>query len=387
MFRKIISNLSFSPALVGQLSFYAKRLRKEETTRRLGLVFTALALIVQSLVLLQPPESANAASSNDFIRGGISNISELLAAYDKNSNNLKDIYTYFGITRDEISKVQRTSWPAGDTRSWGFESRFSYAKGERKVDITDSDGDYVKSIYGRPMKLYSSYSNKNVEGWVGYSDSIGWFGIVKSCANLATKKLPPPPPPEESKIVLSKSALNISKSSVDATSVVASESDLIRYTLTIENKGLAPTSVDITENLADVLEYATISDNGGGTLNSSSKTLSWPTTDIAQGGKQVRVFAVRLLSNIPATAQGQSEPTSFNCVMTNVFGNQVDVSVNCPTEKVIERVVEELPKTGPTENMIFGGSLLAVVTYFYIRAKQLKTEVRLVRRNVNTGAI
>jgi len=40
MFRKIVSNLPFSPALVGQLGFYAKRLRKEETTRRLGLILS-----------------------------------------------------------------------------------------------------------------------------------------------------------------------------------------------------------------------------------------------------------------------------------------------------------------------------------------------------------
>ena len=54
MFRKIVSNLPFSPALVGQLGFYAKRLKKEETTRRLGLIFIALALVVQSLAVFQP---------------------------------------------------------------------------------------------------------------------------------------------------------------------------------------------------------------------------------------------------------------------------------------------------------------------------------------------
>ena len=48
MFRKLVSNIAFSPALVSQLGFYAKRLRKEETTRRIGLIFTVLALVVQS---------------------------------------------------------------------------------------------------------------------------------------------------------------------------------------------------------------------------------------------------------------------------------------------------------------------------------------------------
>ena len=91
MFRKLVSNLSFSPALVGQLGFYARRLRKEETTRRVGLVFTALALIVQSLAVFSPPEAANAASAADFIPGGVSSKQELLTHFDKNTNNIRDI--------------------------------------------------------------------------------------------------------------------------------------------------------------------------------------------------------------------------------------------------------------------------------------------------------
>ena len=67
MFRKIVSNLTFSPALVGQLGFYAKRLKKEEATRRIGLIFTALALVVQSFAVFTPPESANAANGNNVV--------------------------------------------------------------------------------------------------------------------------------------------------------------------------------------------------------------------------------------------------------------------------------------------------------------------------------
>ncbi len=62
MFRKLVSSLPFSPALVGQLGFYARRLSKEQATRRLGLIFTALALVVQSFTLFSPPEQSYAAS-------------------------------------------------------------------------------------------------------------------------------------------------------------------------------------------------------------------------------------------------------------------------------------------------------------------------------------
>src|SRR3954471_16117242 len=99
MFRKIVSNLAFSPALVGQLGFYAKRLRKEEATRRIGLIFTALALVVQSFAILSPPESANAASGNNVIYGGIRDKNDLLSMYDQNRDSaghtdLQQIYSY-----------------------------------------------------------------------------------------------------------------------------------------------------------------------------------------------------------------------------------------------------------------------------------------------------
>src|SRR5471030_213825 len=97
MFRKIVSNLSFSPALVGQLGFYAKRLRKEESTRRIGLIFVALALVVQCLAVFQPPESANAIAAADLVSGGLviganRSFNKFMVPYDANVGHLRDIY-------------------------------------------------------------------------------------------------------------------------------------------------------------------------------------------------------------------------------------------------------------------------------------------------------
>ena len=62
MFKKIVSHLAFSPSLIQELGFYAKRLHKEEITHKTDLILTALALIVQSFAVFQPPEYANAAT-------------------------------------------------------------------------------------------------------------------------------------------------------------------------------------------------------------------------------------------------------------------------------------------------------------------------------------
>jgi hypothetical protein len=98
---------------------------------------------------------------------------------------------------------------------------------------------------------------------------------------------------------------------------------------------------------------------------------------------------VQVLSTIPATPVGQSDPSSFDCKMQNTLGAAITVTipVACTAPKVVEQVATELPHTGATENMLFAGIVLSIATFFYARTRQVKKEVRLIRRSVNTGTI
>ncbi|HEY8992749.1 MAG TPA: hypothetical protein VIM37_02765 [Candidatus Microsaccharimonas sp.] len=400
MFKKIVSNLSFSPALVGQLGFYAKRLKKEETTRRVGLVFVALALVVQCLAVFQPPESANAASSNDMVSGGLGlgsnrSINHFLAPYDANTANLKDIMNYMGISRQEIASAQFGSFITGSTkRSWGHNHAFSTAAGEIATTITDPTGvTPITTLYSRPLALWGSPSTR-IYAYIGHSDRVGWFALMQACGNLVTDIVPPPitpPPPAPPKpavLAFNKTATNVSQGNVTASTVPAKENDKITYTLSMANSGGVASPVKISDDLTDTLEYSTLIDQGGGTFNDTTKTLSWPDISLKPGEKQERTFAIQVLSTIPTTPAGASNPESYNCVMNNAFeGSGVTIPVVCAPPKVIEQVTTELPHTGPTENMIFAGAVLAVVTYFFLRSKQLGTEVRLIRRDLNAGTI
>lgn len=520
MFKKIVSQLSFSPALVGQLSFYAKRLKKEQATRRLGLIFVALALVVQSLVVFQAPESANASNGNDFIPGGLGtgsnhSLNNFVGPYDQNSRNLKDIFNYFGITREEITSSSYGSFIIGDKKSYGYETR----AGSTTIPITNAAGSQVTTIYGRPLTIWGNSPTDTAYGYIGHSSKIGWFAILDVCGNLVTDiyPSPPPPPPAPAKITatktavnvtqgnvdatkttakvndritfklsatntggtskavefsdnatdtlafskiidtgggtlnsstkvlswptaeiapgatvtksftvqmnsslettktdcklvntftnstvtvpvgctlppanvkLSKKATNVSQGNVDATKVTAKESDRITFTLTAENKGGSPKDVTFSDMIGDTLEYSKIVDNGGGTYNASTRTLTWPTVNLKAGAKEIRTFSVQILSSIPATPKGQSDPSSYDCRIENVFGNDVIIDVTCTTPpKVIEQVVTELPHTGPRENIIFAAIVFSVVTFFYFRSRQLGTEVRLIRRDLNGGSI
>ncbi len=189
-------------------------------------------------------------------------------------------------------------------------------------------------------------------------------------------------------IEASKTALNVSQGNVDATTVTAKERDRITFTLNLKNTGGTAKEVLFEDNIGDTLEYAKLVDNGGGTYDEASRMLTWPTVTLAPGETQIRTFSVQILDTIPATPQGKSDPSSYDCRIENAFyTDSVVFPVTCPTPKVIEQVVPELPTTGPRENMIFAGIVLALVTYFYFRSRQLGTEVRLIRRDINGGTI
>lgn len=358
--------------------------------RRLGLIFVALAVVVQCLVVFQPPESANAANPGDFVPGGLGlgankSLNNFLAPYDANARHLKDVFNYAGITREEIAAAKFGSWVDGNKLSWSFASRFSAAQGEQTVPIKDANGNVVTTTYARPLRLANG--NARIYGWIGYSAKAGWFAIMQACGNLVTNNVPVPEQPKPANIVLSKTGTNVSQGNVAANTVKAVENDRISFTIKAENTGGTAKVVKLEDNLVDTLEYSTLVDNGGGTFNATTKVLSWPDVTLGPGEKQSRTFAVKMLSTLPTMPQGQSEAASYDCVMTNVFGNSVTIPVTCAPPKVVEEVTKQLPQTGPAENMLFAGVVLAVVTYFYLRSRQVGHEVRLIRRDLNAGTI
>ncbi len=711
MFREIVSNLAFSPTLVGQLGFYAKRLKREEVTRRAGLIFTALALVVQSLTVFTPPQAANAASAADFISGGVANKQEFLQHYDNNTNRIRGLFTSLGITRANV--VNMTEGKIHDVRgkfNWSRVSLYSAAQGEKSYTFNNGAGDVT--FYNRPLAL-TQEGTLPYPVLVGHSDTLGWFAIKKDCGNLITTTQPNNPKPsvvcvrlnvvkiedyryrataratkdnatingfrfviegkedrrvdthateastefrqkepgtytvrayvlspetgpvtsadcrdtftiretsvpsaecisvtpnivERTKVsftgtgsvkngasitkyvfkvknksgdviktftketgalaytteqmsltpgeykislllktsvgdqqggncnadftispepiepfvecsllsyelvnrtivsltgeavagnggavksyqfvvknkngsvvhtatkpgpalkvtansftlskpgeytailtldttvgdrtgancqtkftiaepnvcqynpslpenspecqpcpsnpnlwikdedcttplVTTKTATNMTHGNVNATTVTAKAGDRISYTLTVENRDSVAQKTTVTENLADVLEYAKLTQLGGGTFDDATKVLSWGEETIEPGKKVTHTLVIQMLDTIPSTNTGASNGASYDCVMTNTFGNSLGIGVDCPIEKkIIEQTVTTLPSTGPTENMMFAGIVGSIVTFFYARSRQLGREVRLIRKDFNMGTI
>lgn len=186
MFKKLVSNLPFSPSLVGQLGFYAQRLKKEEWIRRLGLIFTVFALIIQSLAIFMPPESANASDTNDMCPGvsrDAAGAKKIKACYDKNTNHFKDVMNFFGISKTELWK----SLDAGG--SWRYTTTYKswYTFGHVKRFSGDKDfsGQVPGNLFARK---WSSTIQTRQWGWKG-SQGDTQFIILADCGNLALKRL------------------------------------------------------------------------------------------------------------------------------------------------------------------------------------------------------
>lgn len=388
MFRKLVSSLPFSPALVGQLGFYIRRLRKEEATRKLGLIFTVLAVAMQSLAVFTPPEQAVARNGSSIIDGGVSSINQLLNVYDSPNSDYKALLDYVGITRGELAGMNpAVQYICSSDHTWisfGRAPRYSEELGQIKHEVPLPDGG-ISTFYSVPLYRFDSVNNRVncYDSYVGESAKIGKFAILRKCGNLQLRKNIEKPPKVES-TSKHKAAKNLTKSD-NAENVVASATDRIEYTITTTNTGNIDTTADIKEELSDVLEYATLIDAGGGTLDPSTKILSWGQVNLAIEKTDTRRFVIQLFDTIPSTPRAADDPASHNCVMTNTYGNTVEIEVECPPVKEVESAVKRLPATGPGENVLFGTILLMVVTYLYVRSRQISKEAILIRKDYSTG--
>jgi len=283
MFRKLVSSLPFSPALVGQLGFYARRLSKEQATRRLGLIFTMLALLVQSFTLFSPPEQTYAAS------------------------------------------------PSNECQ-------------------------YTNALTKNDIDCKACPSNTSL-----------WFKDSRCNPTIS----------------LTIDASNLSQSGKVATKTTAEPGDRIQYNLHTANTSSSSTNIAIEQNVSDLLEYATIIDAGGGTFNATTKKITWGMVSLDSKQTDMRSFVIQLNDNIAATPQATDNPSSYDCILSNTYGNTLHITVGCPIGKDIESTVKQLPQTGIGANIIFSLLVIMVVTYFYARSRQMNREIKVIRRDFN----
>jgi hypothetical protein len=191
MFTRIVSQLSLSPSAGSQLAFYARRLSKESVTRTFSAFAAVLIIFLQIGTIVAPPSTANAASPNDIIYGGVVSKADLLNHWDS-SSELRDIYGHWGVTRQNIVDSHETTINSTD-HSLKSLGRLQHLSTDTPIDISSTTY-WQRALYtwdtGSFIKSGSTYSV-----FEGTTSTGQWFAIMLACGNIVVKQNPTPPPP------------------------------------------------------------------------------------------------------------------------------------------------------------------------------------------------
>lgn len=257
MFKKLLTNLPFNPGLLADVSFYAKRLKQDAQMRRFGFIFLALAFFVQLGAVFYPAQNSLAASPNDIL-SGITGRSTVVNACNANTNNIRDIYSRFGVRCTDIvgaPEVTISAAEANDFWSIGrLQSTSSLATGSGNHPI-NANG---TTVWQRKLSSWDAVGqNSTYTAWHGTNIEGKDFWILKDCGNLTFKGsyLYTPPQQQPPKPILAINKKYISSSSrLTGNAVYAG--DTLTYEIDYGNTtpDSVATNVAVTDQLDNNLE-------------------------------------------------------------------------------------------------------------------------------------
>jgi hypothetical protein len=165
--------------------------------------------------------------------------------------------------------------------------------------------------------------------------------------------------------------------------------DVLEYTLyTLNSQNYDRANVTISDYIGDILDYASLDLEAlkatGGKFDATTNKVIWANITIPANSKHKSQFKVTLKNPIPTTNQPSTVSTSFDCRISNQYGNEITLQVQCPVVKGIETI----PNTGPGTSIIGGMSITLIVGYFFARARLLSKELDIIRTDyVATGGM
>jgi uncharacterized repeat protein (TIGR01451 family) len=187
-------------------------------------------------------------------------------------------------------------------------------------------------------------------------------------------------------VTIHKTATNITTGIADANNTTVNPGDVITYTLYAKNNGKAAAKDYIfQEQLSDVLDYAGVTDLRGGIIDNKGM-VTWSAITIKPGETTTKQITVTVKNPVPQTPVGQSNPGHFDLVMTNVYGNTININLPGSPAKTVEAAAGTLPNTGPGTNLFIGGLIVVATGYFFSRSRLLAKESTIALKESTAGA-
>lgn len=319
MFRKLVSNLPFSPSLINQLSFYSVRLKKEQFTRKLGLIFTALAIVVQTLTFLVPAQATLAASGNDIIYNGNGKTkSGIIQAYNNNRDQLgrgdiQAIFNHYGINQAALNDSRVVTIRSTVANNYWSIGRAPRGGQEVAVQINGGPRIYSRTLHGWAVnKNWSALEVRTGQG-------VRW--ILLECGNIVTSENKPEVPD-----------ISVTKSVNNQAPLLG---QAITYTVNVKNVG------KVTARGVGARDVAPAGIEFTGPTSGANPILSpreWKTSqpfDLAPGATRTFTLQARV------TLDGPRQIDNIACALG--ANGDANGSNNCGTATIFVRPVCPLP--------------------------------------------
>lgn len=337
MFKKLVSEAPLNPNIISQIRFYSARLHQEESLRRLGLIFTVLAISVQMLAVFVPAKQTNAASMNNLIYGASNKqmvVDALRTGKDsKGRNDIKEIFAYYGITLSDVEKSTDTIVKSRE-RSYVTTGRGHSSGLDTAVSIPGTSSTiYERSLNVWDIKNYENCYNaitgkasgtgelKNKTFWI----LLGNCGTTTGgCGNITFETPAKEPSPE----IIKKATGNGS----------FKPGETITYLINYRNKGLAAmNNVAIADTIASDYEYISYTSSQGLALSQNGQTLRWvlPVLQPSQTWHEIRLtLKIKSTKEPKKRVCNAAEMTSSNSSKTSSTNSEsercIDVDNTCP---------------------------------------------------------
>lgn len=385
MFQKLVTNLSSSPSLIGEVALYAKKLKKEANLRLAGIFVSILAFAVQLVITIYPPEPSVTAHTSNLIYGGITSQADLLQRYRNNESALKQIFSTLGIDEDTLSRLIAIKH-IPTTNPYQYRITRRPLPANEKVQQFEISYQPTVAIQDKIFTTTIAPLDSAEPALYGSNRTIGQFAILLRSGDIVAEKTPKIaqqliPPGVDIKTTVYNDTLGEA-----AHSPVAANTRLV-YTINAKNTTKEPLSFPLTDYLTDLTEYADIIHSDMGIIDDKKSTITWPVNTLAPGEKIQHSFTVRVKPTIPTTAFNTASPYSYDCKVNNSIGTHAPLSIQCPIVKRVELATKQLPYI---PNAILLASMilfLYLAIYYHARTKQHAEEIRLLRHEVNKGVL
>lgn len=366
MFKRIISQLSLSPATVERLSTYARTTRERQRLMGWAAVLLWVLTTLGVLAVLFPPLPSTSATANDLIPGGISSKEGMLSAYEHNIDGFQTAAGLFSIEADELMAASECEVPAASRYITGRTSYLGESQ-EHAYQFTDRSVLYLRA----PSHL------AGFSGWCGTGPQ-GKFAVSAIDGNILTTQLPSRPS-------LS-SSLTRSHSLVQTGA--SGDSRALAWELELTNSTDMPIVEDIYFSTGDISEYASISSvSHEGIFTAAQEHVVWPNTMLLPSEKATLTVTAQLDQPIDETSFQPHNPYAYDCRLTTSFGTSLNTDINCPLTKQAEVTLHTLPTSSTARNLSLYVTFSLIATALYVFLRLQTKEIRIIRTHLNSGGL